>query len=157
METWWLQLVGTILIRLSIKLFADTPRSQGGFIDTVFDPKANRAAYDFWCKKTRARITNPVKADILAPREPPYYILTKRPSLEQVRGDRLLTLKRQELTIVACRTTLRCAIGLMSSSRTVQYWNSVNAALYRRTARFGNLTSLLYVQATTLSQVVCER
>lgn len=63
---------------------ADDYRSQGGFTDTVFDKEANLAAYNFWRKKTRARITDPAKADILAPQEPPYWILTKRPSLEQV-------------------------------------------------------------------------
>lgn len=46
------------------------------------DPKANKMAYDFWAKKTRARITDPVKRDLLAPVEAPYYISTKRPSLE---------------------------------------------------------------------------
>lgn len=85
METWWLQLVSASVHRLPTRLLSNASRSQGGFIDTVFDTKANRAAYDFWCKKTRARIIDPVKADILAPREPPYWILTKRPSLEQVR------------------------------------------------------------------------
>lgn len=39
--------------------------------------------YDFWVKKTRARIKNPQKRDLLAPLEPPYYMGTKRPSLEQ--------------------------------------------------------------------------
>jgi cation diffusion facilitator CzcD-associated flavoprotein CzcO len=47
------------------------------------DPKANRELYDFWAKKIRARISNPQKRDLLAPLEPPYYISTKRPSLEQ--------------------------------------------------------------------------
>lgn len=51
--------------------------------DLLFDNKANRAAYDFWAKKTRARITDPVKRDILAPLEPPHAFGTKRPSLEQ--------------------------------------------------------------------------
>jgi cation diffusion facilitator CzcD-associated flavoprotein CzcO len=51
--------------------------------DMLFDAKANRAAYDFWNKKTRARINDPVKRDILAPVEPPHPFGTKRPSLEQ--------------------------------------------------------------------------
>jgi hypothetical protein len=29
--------------------------------DVVLDKKANRVAYDFWAKKTRARISDPVK------------------------------------------------------------------------------------------------
>lgn len=51
--------------------------------DLLFDKEANRAAYDFWAKKTRARISDPVKRDILAPLEPPHAFGTKRPSLEQ--------------------------------------------------------------------------
>lgn len=48
-----------------------------------FDLKANRMAYDFWAKKTRARISDPRKRDLVAPLEPPYPILTKRCPLEQ--------------------------------------------------------------------------
>ena len=51
--------------------------------DMLFDEKANREAYNFWAKKTRARIHDPVKRDILAPLEPPHPFGTKRPSLEQ--------------------------------------------------------------------------
>ena len=50
--------------------------------DVFFDKEANRLAYDFWAKKTRARIQDPVKREILAPLEPPYAFGTKRPSLE---------------------------------------------------------------------------
>lgn len=46
--------------------------SNGGFEfwianykDLLFDAKANRAAYDFWAKKARARITDPKKREIL--------------------------------------------------------------------------------------------
>lgn len=53
------------------------------FQDLLFDLKANRTAYDFWAKKTRARITDPKKRDLLAPLEPPHPFGTKRPSLEQ--------------------------------------------------------------------------
>jgi cation diffusion facilitator CzcD-associated flavoprotein CzcO len=51
--------------------------------DLLFDNAANRKAYDFWAKKTRARITDPEKRDILAPLEPNHAFGTKRPSLEQ--------------------------------------------------------------------------
>ena len=51
--------------------------------DMLFDEKANREAYNFWAKKTRARIHDPVKRDILAPLEPRHPFGTKRPSLEQ--------------------------------------------------------------------------
>ena len=51
--------------------------------DVLIDPAANREAYDFWARKTRARITDPTKRDLLAPLEPPHPFGTKRPSLEQ--------------------------------------------------------------------------
>ena len=51
--------------------------------DYLVDPTANRAVYDFWAKKTRARISDPVKRDLLAPLEPQHPFGTKRPSLEQ--------------------------------------------------------------------------
>lgn len=57
-------------------------RSQGSYTDHVLNADANRAKYDYWCEKTRARIKDPKKRDLLAPLEPPYYIHTKRPSLE---------------------------------------------------------------------------
>ena len=58
-------------------------RSQGSYTDHVINAEANRAKYDFWAEKIRARITDPKKRDLLAPLEPPYYLHTKRPSLEQ--------------------------------------------------------------------------
>ncbi|KAF2000009.1 FAD/NAD(P)-binding domain-containing protein [Amniculicola lignicola CBS 123094] len=51
--------------------------------DMLFDEKANDEAYNFWAKKTRARISDPRKRDILAPLTPPHPFGTKRPSLEQ--------------------------------------------------------------------------
>lgn len=51
--------------------------------DMLFDMDANQEAYNFWLKKTRARITDPVKRDILAPLEKPHAFGVKRPSLEQ--------------------------------------------------------------------------
>lgn len=63
---------------------------QGGFgfwisnyRDIFSDLKANREAYNFWARKTRARISDPSKRDIIAPLEPPHPFGTKRPSLEQ--------------------------------------------------------------------------
>ncbi|CAG7938922.1 unnamed protein product [Penicillium olsonii] len=55
----------------------------GAYNDLLVTPEANRATYDFWAKKTRARIHDPVKRDLLAPLEPPHPFGTKRPSLEQ--------------------------------------------------------------------------
>ena len=55
----------------------------GNYADLLYTDKPNREAYNFWAKKTRARITDPRKRDILAPLEPPHPFGTKRPSLEQ--------------------------------------------------------------------------
>lgn len=55
----------------------------GTYKDMLFEMPANREAYNFWAKKTRARIHDPRKRDILAPIEPPHAFGTKRPSLEQ--------------------------------------------------------------------------
>lgn len=55
----------------------------GTFSDVLLDEAANRTAYDFWRDRTRARIDDPVVADLLAPMDPPYPFGTKRPSLEQ--------------------------------------------------------------------------
>ncbi|KIW79904.1 hypothetical protein Z517_06519 [Fonsecaea pedrosoi CBS 271.37] len=80
-------------------LFEDTPEererffeklwSDGGFRywlgnykDYLFDPKANRAVYDFWAKKQRARLNDAKKRDVLTPVEPPHPWGVKRPCLE---------------------------------------------------------------------------
>lgn len=51
--------------------------------DYLYDEKANHETYNFWAKKQRARITDPVKRDLLAPLEPPHPWGVKRPCLEQ--------------------------------------------------------------------------
>ena len=58
-------------------------RSQGSYTDHILSPEANLAKYNFWLEKTRPRIKDPKKRDLLAPNTPPYYLHTKRPSLEQ--------------------------------------------------------------------------
>ncbi len=55
----------------------------GGYSDILLSEEANRKAYDFWRDKVRARINDPVTAEILAPMEPPHPFGVKRPSLEQ--------------------------------------------------------------------------
>ncbi|KAF1966559.1 FAD/NAD(P)-binding domain-containing protein [Bimuria novae-zelandiae CBS 107.79] len=51
--------------------------------DIYLNKKANDEAYKFWAKKTRARINDPHKRDILAPLEGLHIFGGKRPSLEQ--------------------------------------------------------------------------
>ncbi|KAH6652042.1 cyclohexanone 1,2-monooxygenase-like protein [Truncatella angustata] len=53
------------------------------YIDMLFDPDANREAYNFWRDKTRAKINDARIRDILAPIEQPYAFGCKRISLEQ--------------------------------------------------------------------------
>jgi cyclohexanone monooxygenase len=55
----------------------------GSFNDLLANEQSNRAAYDFWRDKTRARIKDPALAEMLAPTEPIHPYGTKRPSLEQ--------------------------------------------------------------------------
>ena len=67
----------------------DKAYADGGFRllftynDILTDAKVNRIVYDYWAKRTRDRISDPVKKDILAPLEPPHPFAGKRPSLEQ--------------------------------------------------------------------------
>jgi cation diffusion facilitator CzcD-associated flavoprotein CzcO len=55
----------------------------GSYKDLMIDHAANREVYDFWAKKTRARINEPELKDLLAPLEPLHAFGAKRPSLEQ--------------------------------------------------------------------------
>ncbi|KAI1173983.1 hypothetical protein F4777DRAFT_414431 [Nemania sp. FL0916] len=50
--------------------------------DNFFNPEANKVSYQFWAKKTRARIEDPRKRDILAPLEMRHFFGIKRPCLE---------------------------------------------------------------------------
>ena len=51
--------------------------------DMLFEWPANDQAYNFWVKKTRARMKDEKKKDIVAPLKAPHAWGTKRPSLEQ--------------------------------------------------------------------------
>ncbi|CRG86870.1 Cyclopentanone 1,2-monooxygenase [Talaromyces islandicus] len=50
--------------------------------DNLFNAEANQASYDFWAKKTRARIGDPRIREILAPEQMPHFFGVKRPCLE---------------------------------------------------------------------------
>lgn len=49
----------------------------------IVDKKVNEFIYNFWAKKTRARIQDPIKRNIVAPIEQEHLFGIKRPSLEQ--------------------------------------------------------------------------
>jgi cation diffusion facilitator CzcD-associated flavoprotein CzcO len=53
------------------------------YMDMLEDEDANREAYNFWAKKTRPRIHDPEKRDILVPETPPHPFGGRRMSLEQ--------------------------------------------------------------------------
>lgn len=53
------------------------------YYDFLLDEKANSIFYDYWVQKTRARMTNLEKMDLVAPLKQHMLIGTKRPSLEQ--------------------------------------------------------------------------
>lgn len=55
----------------------------GNYQDVIINEDANNEAYKFWCEKTRARINDPLKKEILAPTIPPHPMFAKRASLEQ--------------------------------------------------------------------------
>lgn len=73
-----------------------------GFIDNLFDPEANRYVYEFWKNKIRACIKDPVKADLLAPNEPPHPFGTKREALHQNYYD---VMNQDNVEIVPVRDT----------------------------------------------------
>jgi cation diffusion facilitator CzcD-associated flavoprotein CzcO len=57
--------------------------NQGTYRDFITDRRANKIFYDFWVKKVRERVTDPKKAQIVAPIPQQVLFATKRPSLEQ--------------------------------------------------------------------------
>jgi cation diffusion facilitator CzcD-associated flavoprotein CzcO len=50
--------------------------------DVITNKASSTALYEFWKKKTRARLTNPAKQELMAPDVAPYYFGTKRNPLE---------------------------------------------------------------------------
>ncbi|KAF7561485.1 hypothetical protein G7046_g2663 [Stylonectria norvegica] len=55
----------------------------GVYKDNLRNAEANQESYNFWAKKTRARIGDPRARDILAPLQMPHYFGVKRPCLER--------------------------------------------------------------------------
>ncbi|KAK0113634.1 hypothetical protein ONS95_013879 [Cadophora gregata] len=63
----------------------------------LMDKEANMLMYAFWVRKTRERISDKKKADILAPVQQKQWIGTKRPSLEQ---DYYEAIDRENVTLL---------------------------------------------------------
>ncbi|KAK7955351.1 hypothetical protein PG988_016045 [Apiospora saccharicola] len=53
-----------------------------GYKDTLRSAEANGHVYDFWARKTRGRIGDPRKRELLAPEKGPHYFGIRRPCLE---------------------------------------------------------------------------
>ncbi|KAK5047060.1 hypothetical protein LTR84_007002 [Exophiala bonariae] len=68
------------------------------FVDRVL----NREIYQFWASKTRERIRDPFKRDIMVPLEQPHWLGTKRGSLEQNYYEML---DRDNVTVVDLKRT----------------------------------------------------
>jgi cation diffusion facilitator CzcD-associated flavoprotein CzcO len=71
------------------------------YIELLNDREINKEIYAFWAKKTRARIQDPIKRDIMAPLKQPHWIFTKRPSLEQ---DYYEMVDRDNVTVMDLKT-----------------------------------------------------
>ncbi|OBT82486.1 hypothetical protein VE02_08161 [Pseudogymnoascus sp. 03VT05] len=99
-DTRWKTYGGFLYQYRDIKTFDQTPEERralfeelwemGGFrflmnnyMDMTRDLQANREAYNFWRDKTRRRIKDKTKADLLAPMEAPHPFGAKRLALEQ--------------------------------------------------------------------------
>ncbi|WP_448608301.1 flavin-containing monooxygenase [Geodermatophilus sp. URMC 60] len=55
----------------------------GNFSDYLFRDETNSMVYEFWKKKTKPQIADPVKAELLAPEIAPHPFGAKRPALHQ--------------------------------------------------------------------------
>ncbi|KAL6236547.1 hypothetical protein BDW75DRAFT_239202 [Aspergillus navahoensis] len=88
----------------------------GNFPEIFTDRRANRIAYDFWAKKTRARFTNPVKRDLMAPRELQIVPLLQTP-FESFTETGITTAdgKHREFDIIVCATGFESFTGSVAT------------------------------------------
>lgn len=84
--------------------FFETLWERGAFNFTMFNyddilqnKESNRLVYEFWVKKTAARMKDERKRNLMVPQKPPYYFGTKRCPLEQ---DYYEMLDRENVDIV---------------------------------------------------------
>jgi len=75
---------------------------QGNYSDFLIDPKANREVYNFWAKKIREKVKDPVKQEIVAPTEPVYPFGSRRTPLFQ---DYYECIDRSNVELVGVRDT----------------------------------------------------
>lgn len=113
----------------------------GSYGDYLGDPKANRRMYDFWAKKTRARVSDPMKRDIVAPLTPPYALGTKRSSLEQ---DFYESVDRPNVKLVDLKTSgIKCftKTGIVTEDGTAREFDTICLATGYDSVT-GSLTSM---------------
>lgn len=72
------------------------------FTEVSFDREVNAYVYDFWAKKVRARMQDPVKRDIVAPLKQGTWFAGKRTPLEQ---DYFEMIDRPNVTVVDVKAT----------------------------------------------------
>jgi cation diffusion facilitator CzcD-associated flavoprotein CzcO len=72
------------------------------FKEFLVDRTVNQEIYQFWLEKTRSRVQDPVKREIVAPMEQPHWLGTKRASLEQ---DYYEMIDRPNVTVVDLKQT----------------------------------------------------
>lgn len=72
------------------------------YLEFIVDKEVNASIYNFWARKTRARVQNPVKRDIVAPVKQEHWFGVKRPSLEQ---DYYETIDRHNVELVNLKKT----------------------------------------------------
>ena len=72
----------------------------GTYKDTWYNEAANSEAYSFWAQRTRARIRDPRKRDLLAPLKAPHPLFARRPAVET---NYFETLDHDNVTLVSIK------------------------------------------------------
>jgi len=97
----------------------DTFNIFSSYIDILMDRAGNDELYNLWRRKTHARMTDPRKAEILAPTTPPHPFAGKRPALEQ---DYYKQMDKPHVTLVDVKSTPMTHVvsnGIITSDGTV--------------------------------------
>ncbi|PYH89622.1 FAD/NAD(P)-binding domain-containing protein [Aspergillus ellipticus CBS 707.79] len=113
----------------------------GGYNDLTLSPKANRAAYDVWACRTRQKIADPRKRDILAPMEPTHLFGIKRPGLD---NGYFAQFNRDSVDVVNLRSNHIASVvadGILTGDGTFHHHDIIIPAIGFKTVR-DNLVSL---------------
>lgn len=116
------------------------PFTMCNYRDFLVDRTANREIYQFWLEKTRSRIQDPFKRDVMAPMEQPHWLGTKPPSLEQ---DYYEMIDRPNVTVVDLKKTPIVRFeekGIRTSEKLLEFDIIISATGYD--ALTGNLKDI---------------